>query len=72
MTADIINLRKARKEKFRIEAQRAAAGNRIRFGRTKAEKKKNLTVNELNNAKLDGARLSNSSDPDDLDPGAVS
>jgi len=33
-----INLNKARKARVRAEAKDAAAGNRVRFGRTKAEK----------------------------------
>jgi hypothetical protein len=36
--ADILSLSKARKAKVRTEKQAAAAENRIRFGRTKAEK----------------------------------
>src|SRR3546814_19118024 len=38
--ADIINLNKHRKQKARIEAERQAADNRVRFSRTKAEKDK--------------------------------
>ncbi len=36
--ADIINLRNARKQKQRDESAKAAANNREKFGRTKAEK----------------------------------
>ena len=36
----VINLNKARKAKARVEAQAAAAENRVKFGRTKAEKLK--------------------------------
>ena len=36
--ADIVNLRKARKEKARRERDSEAATNRRRFGRTKAQK----------------------------------
>lgn len=54
--ADIINLREARKRKARAEKERQAADNRIRFGRTKAEKR----LTELENSRfardLDGKR----------------
>ncbi|HIG23831.1 MAG TPA: DUF4169 family protein [Henriciella marina] len=33
-----INLNKARKQKQRVEAEKKAAENRVKFGRTKAEK----------------------------------
>ena len=35
---DIINLRRARKDKARREHEREAEANRLRFGRTKAQK----------------------------------
>ena len=38
MTADIVNLRRARKTKARAEREQQAAENRVRFGRTKAER----------------------------------
>lgn len=38
MTADVINLRRVRKDKTRKDRERAAAENRAAFGRTKAEK----------------------------------
>jgi hypothetical protein len=38
MSAEIINLRRARKTKARSEREKQAADNRIAFGRTKAEK----------------------------------
>jgi hypothetical protein len=37
--ADIINLRKARKDKARAGKEARAAENRVRFGRTKEEKR---------------------------------
>ena len=39
MPADIVNLRRARKAKARVEREREAETNRAIFGRTKAEKK---------------------------------
>jgi hypothetical protein len=38
MTAEIVNLRRARKAKARDTRQAEAAENRVRFGRTKAER----------------------------------
>jgi len=38
MPADIVNLRRARKAKARVEREREAETNRVRFGRTRAEK----------------------------------
>ena len=37
--ADIINLRRARKDKVRAEKEARAAENRVKFGRTKEEKR---------------------------------
>jgi len=36
--AEIVNLRRARKGKARVEKDARAADNRVRFGRTKAER----------------------------------
>lgn len=36
--AEIVNLRTARKARARAEAEKQAADNRVKFGRTKAEK----------------------------------
>ena len=38
--ADIVNLKRARKDKERREHEHEAAANRLRFGRTKAQKAK--------------------------------
>ena len=38
MSADIVNLRQARKQKARNERETVAEDNRRKFGRTKAEK----------------------------------
>jgi Domain of unknown function (DUF4169) len=37
--ADIINLRQARKDKARADKEARAAQNRVKFGRTKEEKR---------------------------------
>jgi len=59
MTADIINLRNARKAKARAKNDARAAENRVRFGRTKAEREQS-------------AAIANPDADDDLDPGNVS
>ena len=56
MTAEIINLKLARKNKARADAEKQAEENRLKFGRSKAEK--NLTSAEKNLAdkNLDGSK----------------
>ena len=71
MATDIINLRKARKAKARDEKEKQAAENRVRFGRTKAERNRTSAVLNIDKSRLDGARRSNPDD-DNLDPGAIS
>lgn len=46
MTADIVNLRRARKAKARGEHERLAAENRVRFGRSKAERQAQSIASE--------------------------
>ena len=71
MTANIINLRKARKAKAKAEAQKTAGENRVQFGRTKAVREQASAILKIDASRLDGARRSNPDD-DDLDPGSVS
>lgn len=52
--AEIINLRRARKSKLRTEAETKAAENRVRFGRTKAERLKAEAEAERTVKTLDG------------------
>ena len=52
MTANIINLRKARKAKARSDKESQAEVNRAKFGRTKAERQKSEA-----DAALKGRRL---------------
>lgn len=54
--ADIINLRQARKAATRAKAEAAAAENRRRFGRTKAEKAAEAGEAKRAAALLEGAR----------------
>ena len=44
--AEIINFNKARKQKARAEAEKQAAENRVRFGRTKGQKQLDRTEDE--------------------------
>lgn len=57
MAAEIINLRKARKDRARAQAEDKAAENRIRFGRTKAERDRLKAETELAERRIDGHRL---------------
>lgn len=52
MSADLINLRKARKARDRVAKEKQAGENRVKFGRTKAERQqaeasKDLTLRRL-------------------------
>jgi Domain of unknown function (DUF4169) len=52
--ADIINLRRVRKQKIRDESADAAAANRAKFGRSKSEKKLAAAEQKLSQQNLDG------------------
>ena len=52
--ADIVNLRLARKRKSREEKDEKAATNRALFGRTKAERDRDLKLAEKSRRDLDG------------------
>ncbi len=54
MTGDIVNLRQFRKNKIRSEKQKKAAGNRAKFGRTKAQKRLEKSEKDSQIRKLDG------------------
>lgn len=57
MTSNIVNLRKARKEKARADKDKQAAENRVRFGRPKAERETSRKLNDIDRARLDGAKI---------------
>lgn len=66
--AEIINLRRARKEKMRRESQAEAAVNRRRFGRTRAEKTADKDAEDRAVRSQDGKRLDDRSpSPEDKD-----
>lgn len=55
--AELINLNKARKARARADAERLAAENRVRHGRSKAQKQADATEADAMRRKLDGLRL---------------
>jgi len=55
--ADIINLRQARKARERAEAEAQAERNRVKFGLSKAEKKKREASDKLAIERHEGHRL---------------
>ncbi|PWY56174.1 DUF4169 domain-containing protein [Legionella qingyii] len=54
---DVINLNKKRKAKIRLEKEKRASQNRIKFGGTKKEKQIEKQENERNERLLDGHKL---------------
>lgn len=52
--ADILSLSKARKAKARAAKEQQAAENRVKFGRTKAEKERDAALAKLAQKRLDG------------------
>lgn len=55
--ADIVNLRRARKEKARQERKREAAANRLQFGRNKPQKAADRDAERRAARALEGKRL---------------
>ena len=55
--ADIVNLKRVRKDKARREHEREAAANRQRFGRTKAQKTADRDAALRSRRSLDGKQL---------------
>ena len=55
--ADIVNLRKARKAKARVQEGAKAAENRIKFGRSKAERTASEAQEHLTGRQFDAHRL---------------
>lgn len=66
MSADLVNLRQARKARAKAEREAAAAQNRILFGRTKAEKEREAAEAARKAREIDGHRRDRSlADRDD-------
>lgn len=57
MSADLINLNKARKTKARADKEGRAQENRAKFGRTKADKQRDETVAEFAKQRLAALKL---------------
>ena len=55
--AEILNLRRARKDKARREREAEADANRRRFGRTKAEKAADTEARERAQREIDGKKI---------------
>ena len=55
--AEIINLRRARKDKARQQREGEADANRRRFGRTKAEKAADKDTQERARRDIDGKKI---------------
>jgi hypothetical protein len=55
--AEIINLRRARKQKVRTEKDARAAENRAAFGRTKAERSLTEARREIDLRRIEGHKL---------------
>lgn len=68
MTAEVVNLRKARKARARGEAETRAAENRVIFGRSKAEREAIAAEDALRARRLDGHRRDDSTTPGPDDP----
>jgi capsule polysaccharide export protein KpsE/RkpR len=62
MSAEIINLKRARKAKQRHEAATRAEQNRAKFGRTKAERQTTEAVQDLEACRIEAARRQRGSD----------
>lgn len=56
MMAEIVNLNKARKARAKSDAGKQAEANRAKFGRTKAEKDREVAEQARRDALLDGAK----------------
>ena len=55
--AEIVNLRRARKDKARRQRESEADANRRRFGRTKAEKAADKDAQERATRDIDGKKI---------------
>ena len=60
---EVVNLRRARKARTRADAAREAERNRLRHGRSRAEREAGEAVQDLERRRLDGARLGPGEEP---------
>lgn len=61
---EVVNLRRARKQKARNEKERLAGENRALHGRTKAERERDRLTSDRAERFMDGHRREKSGDPD--------
>jgi hypothetical protein len=59
MSADIVNLRQARKNRARVAKQAKATENRLLFGQPLSERRHSAAIRQMQNDKLDGAKRLN-------------
>ncbi len=64
MTGDVVNLRQARKARTRRDKEKTAAGNRVLFGQTKAQKELARKTSEKSAAHIEAHRLVRRDDGD--------
>jgi len=62
---DVINLNQARKRRARAEAEREAAQNRVKFGRSKAQKQQDAAAAEEARRRLDLLKRDAPADPEE-------
>ncbi len=67
MSATVINLRQARRQKARDSKARSAAENRRKFGRTKAEKSQEEAETALQTTRFEGHKLTPTPASDNTD-----
>jgi hypothetical protein len=65
MTAELINLRRARKAKARSAAEVEAAERRQRFGQSKSARARTAAEQALADRRLEAHRRDGTADPDD-------
>jgi len=69
--ADVINFNKARKRKAREQAGQQAAENRVRFGRTREQKRRDAEAEAEAQRRLDGLRREPPANVDNKPPMAT-
>ena len=64
--AEILSLSKARKSRARAEAKQTAEENRVRFGRTRAERETREKTADLADRRLEGHRREGAEGDDEV------
>lgn len=65
MAAEIVNLNKFRKAREKLEKERRAEENRVRFGRSRSDKNVDNVEERIRQRQLDGALRERGDKPDD-------